>query len=142
MTDNKKNKLIITGNEMDKILVIDDDEMHLKMTNAFLEEKFEVTTASSANEALDILQHGYRPNLILLDLEMPEIDGWDTYRLLKGISLLEDVPIVIFSSSSNPEHKELAEKMGAVDFINKPCNKNALAERIEKILHDNDLSSV
>jgi methyl-accepting chemotaxis protein len=126
---------IATGKELQKILVIDDDETHLAMTRSFMEEKYEVTTVNSCSKALTLLYQGLDPCYILLDLMMPEIDGWGTYERIKGLSNLHNVPIAIFTSSDDPSDQERAKKMGAVDYINKPCRKGELLERVEKTLN-------
>jgi len=69
-----------------------------------------------------------------LDLFMPETDGWETYERIKGLSNLNKVPIAIFSSSDNPDDRDRAQKMGAADFIKKPCKKSELLERVGKII--------
>ncbi|MDR2575929.1 MAG: methyl-accepting chemotaxis protein, partial [Treponema sp.] len=67
------------GNEKKKILMIDDDAIHLEMVNAVLENKYDVSTALSGKEALGLFYQGLVPKLILLDLVMPDMDGWDTF---------------------------------------------------------------
>ncbi|MCL2762653.1 MAG: methyl-accepting chemotaxis protein [Treponema sp.] len=125
---------VTTGNEKLKILVVDDDATHLTMTKSFLEEDYEVITVKSCEDALNLLYQGLDPNYILLDLMMPEIDGWDTYERMKRISNLHHVPIAIFTSSDDPKDRHRAMEMGAADYIRKPCKKSELLERIEKIL--------
>jgi CheY-like chemotaxis protein len=124
--------IITTGKEKKKVLVVDDDQTHLTMTKSFLEEDYDVTTTNSCEKALKLLYQGYDPDYILLDLMMPEIDGWDTYDRIKALSKLHHVPIAIFTSSDDPADKNRAEKMGAADFIKKPCKKSELVERIRK----------
>ena len=125
---------ISTGNELRKVLAIDDDEIQLEMIRSFLEENYEVITVKSCAEALKLLYKGLVPNYVLLDLMMPETDGWETYQSIHGISNLHSVPIAIFTSSDDPSDQEHAKKMGAVDYIKKPCKKSELLERVEKTL--------
>jgi len=125
---------ISTGDEKKKVLAIDDDVTHLEMTRSFLGEVYDVTTVKSCKEALKLLYHGLAPNLFLLDIFMPETDGWETYERIKGLSNLNNVPIVIFSSSDDPGDMEHSRKMGAADFIKKPCKKSELLERVGKIM--------
>jgi len=123
-----------TGEEKQKVLVVDDDKTHLAMTKTFLEEAYDVITVESCKEALKLLYQGLSPDIVLLDLAMPEIDGWDTYEKIKGLSKLNHVPIAIFTSSNDPMDRERAVKIGAADYIKKPCKKSELLERIRKIL--------
>jgi CheY-like chemotaxis protein len=64
---------------------------------------------------------------------MPDMDGWDTYERVKAISNLHHVPIAIFSASDDPQDKERAKQMGAVDYILKPAKKSELLERVGKL---------
>jgi CheY-like chemotaxis protein len=74
------------------------------------------------------------PKLILLDIVMPEMDGWDTYNRIRAISGLHDTPMAFFTSSDDPKDKQRADEMGAVDFIKKPFETDDLLNRIEKIM--------
>ena len=99
-----------------------------------LEKDYEVVTAMSGKEALILFYRGLVPDLILLDLMMPDMDGWDTYERVKAISNLHDVPTAFFTASDDIKDKEHAKKIGAVDFIKKPTKRSELLERIEKII--------
>jgi DNA-binding response OmpR family regulator len=95
---------------------------------------YDIITANSGVEALHLFYQGLVPGLILLDLMMPGIDGWDTYKRIKAISNLHHVPIALFTASEDPEDKARAEKMGADDYIEKPTKKSELLERVEKLI--------
>ena len=125
---------ITTGQEKVTILMVDDEKTHLEMTKSFLENDYDVVTATSGREALTLLFQGLDPKFILLDLMMPEIDGWDTYDRIKALSNIHHVPIAIFTSSDDPADRERARKMGAADYIKKPCQKSELLDRIGKAL--------
>jgi DNA-binding response OmpR family regulator len=70
----------------------------------------------------------------MLDLVMPGMDGWDTYERIRQISNLHKVPITIYSSSADPDDKDRALKIGAVDFIRKPFNVDELLAKIGAII--------
>jgi methyl-accepting chemotaxis protein len=125
---------IVTGKEKREIMAIDDDEIQLQMLRAFLEESYEVITVKSCEEALKLLYKGINPCFILLDLMMPETDGWETYQSIHGISNIHNVPIAFLTASDDPADIERAGEMGAADYIKKPCSKHDLLERIERIL--------
>jgi len=120
------------NNEKQIVLVIDDDDKHVAITRSFIEEEFEVITSNSCEEALKLLYQGLAPSYILLDLIMPEVNGWDTYDRIKSISNFHKVPIAIFTSSEEPDNEERANKLGAVDYIMKPCKKSDLLDRIKR----------
>jgi putative two-component system response regulator len=123
------------GNEKPKILIVDDDGIHLEMVETVLSNEYEVTTAKSGKDVLDLFYQGLVPNLILLDLIMPGMDGWNTYGRIKAISGLHDTPIAFFTSSNDPKDIQHAREMGAVDYIKKPYDKDDLLRRIGKIIN-------
>ena len=71
-----------------KILLVDDNEVQLSFTQVQLQKKYVVMTAKSGKEALDHLLRGFTPDLILLDILMPNMDGWETFGRLRALSLL------------------------------------------------------
>jgi methyl-accepting chemotaxis protein len=125
---------VSSGNEKQIVLAVDDDEIHLEMTKAFLDEDYDVTTVKSCEEALKLLYQGLAPSFILLDLVMSGTDGWQTFERIRGISNLHKVPIAIFTVSDDPADRARAKEMGAVDYIKKPTTKEELVGKIQKIL--------
>jgi methyl-accepting chemotaxis protein/CheY-like chemotaxis protein len=123
---------VSTGGEMKKVLIVDDDEIHLEMTKGILENDFEVTTVKSGKDALQLFYQGFVPSLILLDLVMPNMDGWHAYERIHGISKLHNVPIAFCTSSSDQKDIEHAKRIGAVDYIKKPCND--MLARVKKLI--------
>jgi len=117
-----------------KLLIVDDNEVHLVIAENILKGKYDVTTAKSGKEALTLLSKGLIPNLILLDVLMPEMDGWETYNKIKGISLLRNVPIAFLTSLDGVREKLYASRIGAADLITKPYEGDELISRIEKML--------
>jgi CheY-like chemotaxis protein len=118
-----------------KILLVDDDEIQHKIAENMLQEQYDVFKARSGNEALYYLyKNEFLPNLILLDILMPEMDGWEVFNRIKAISLLKNVPIAFLTAVSEAAEEQKAFAIGAKDFITKPYEKEALLERIDKIL--------
>ena len=117
-----------------KILLVDDDEIGLIITENFLKRKYEIITARSGKEALDHLLKGLVPDLVLLDIIMPNMDGWETYNRIKVISFLNDVPVIFLTSISSDFEKNLAVEMGANDYIIKPYEPKDLLKRIRKAM--------
>ena len=115
-----------------KILLVDDNEVQLSISEVQLNKEYDVTTAKSGREALDCLFHGHVPDLIMLDILMPDMDGWETFGRLRAISKLHEVPILFLSSINDEKEIARAYDMGAVDFIIKPCNNTELLERVKK----------
>jgi CheY-like chemotaxis protein len=123
------------GDEKPKILIVDDDGIHLEMVGTVLSGHYEVITARSGKDALSLFYQGLVPRLILLDLIMPDMDGWKTYTRIKAISGLHDIPIAFFTASSDPKDIKHAHEMGAVDYIKKPYEADDLLHRVGKILN-------
>jgi CheY-like chemotaxis protein len=122
------------GDEKPKILIVDDDAIDLEMVETVLSNDYEVVTTRSGKDALGLFYQGLIPQLILLDLIMPDMDGWKTYARIKAIGGLHDIPIAFFTASDDPEDIKHAHEMGAVDYIKKPYDKDDLLSRVEKII--------
>ena len=120
--------------ERKKILLVDDDEIHLTIAEMILSEKYEIVTAKSGTEAMAYFHQGKFPNLVLLDLLMPDMDGWETFNRLKAISFLQSIPIVFLTSVTEKNEEEHAREIGAADFIIKPFERDYLLKRVRKIL--------
>jgi len=132
--DNDSKFKVESGDEKEKIIVIDDDEPIRVMTQGMLGDNYDVTTVRSGKEALNMFLKGYVPNLVLLDLTMPEMGGWDTFVRIRDISQLHQTPIAIFTTSEDPKDKEKAQELGAVDYIQKPCKREEMLERVGKVI--------
>ena len=117
-----------------KILVIDDDEIHLSMAQNILGKKYDVIISKTGKEAINILLNGVIPCLILLDIIMPHMDGWETYNKLKGLSLLKDCPIVFVTSLDGADNRENAKRLGAAGYITKPFKTEDFLEQVNSIL--------
>ena len=121
--------------ENTKILVVDDSDVHLMIAENILKETYNVTTAKSGKDALALLSKGgLIPNLILLDVLMPDMDGWEVYNKIKGISLLKDVPVAFLTSLDGEKEKLYASRLGAADLITKPYDSSELLKRVETIM--------
>jgi methyl-accepting chemotaxis protein len=126
---------IDSSDEKKKIIVIDDDQSSLTMTKAILGDDYDVTTVSSGKEALSLFFQGYTPHLVLLDLFMPEMGGWDTYLRIRDLTKLHKVPIAIHSSSDDPKEGGKVQEIGAVDYIKKPAKKDDLLAVVAKLIN-------
>jgi len=118
-----------------KILLVDDSDVHLMIAENILKEKYNVTTAKSGKDALALLaKGGLVPKLILLDVLMPDMDGWEVYNKIKGISLLQNVPVAFLTSLDGEKEKLYASRLGAADLITKPYESSELLKRVEDIM--------
>jgi len=119
---------------MAKILVVDDQEDILQTTALVLTKGgYEVATASNGYRAIEAASR-MRPDLILLDIEMPRMDGWEALRLLRLGDTTRDIPVAMFSILFDLSEKVRALKYGAQDYITKPFSMEELLARVERIL--------
>jgi len=123
-----------SGDEKKKIIIVDDDEPICVMAKGLLGDDYDVTTVSSGKDALGMFFQGYTPNLVLLDLTMPEMGGWDTFIRIRDITKLHKTPIAIYTASDDPKDKDKAKEIGAVDYIKKPCSQEEMLKRVNKII--------
>ncbi len=116
------------------VLVIDDSQTTLVMLEWFLKEHgFIARFAVSAREALQHIENQI-PDLILLDLNMPEISGYDFLKMIKSDINKKNIPVLIISALDSNESKLKVKNLGAIEFISKPLNLKELLEKIVKIL--------
>jgi methyl-accepting chemotaxis protein len=125
---------VSAGEEKKKVLIVDDDVIHLEMVQTVLSNDYDVSSAKSGKEALGLFYQGLVPQLILLDLVMPGMGGWDTYSRIRALGNLHDTPIAFFTASNDPKDIQRAREMGAVDYIKKPYDKDDLLSRVGKII--------
>ncbi len=119
-----------------KIIIVDDDENLRKMIKIRLELKnYSVLEADSGESALELINNE-KPDLILLDIAMPDMDGYEVCKLLKDNEDTKNIPIVFLTGiEGNIENKLQGLMVGGADYIQKPFDGKELVERIEKILH-------
>lgn len=116
-----------------RICVVDDDPISLAAIAKVLQPQFEVVAARTGREALRIIRHQL-PDLVLLDIAMPDLDGFAVCRRLKGDPLTEAIPIVFLTSSRDEGTEERGLNAGASDFINKPARGPVVAARIHNLV--------
>jgi putative two-component system response regulator len=113
-----------------QILVVDDNISSLKQIGAQLTAHYEVSLAKSGALALQICKQE-KPDLILLDIEMPEMDGFETIKHLKEDPDLSPIPVIFLTGNRDSATEIRALQSGAMDFITKPANKDILLHRLE-----------
>lgn len=134
-----KSKMVYVGNYvlmrvlMKKILVIDDSPINLKLVTKALESTYEVIPMKSGAEALEYLKQN-RVDLVLLDILMPDMDGFEVYIKIRKTYLNHNVPVAFLTADEETETEIRGLKMGAVDFIRKPFVPQIMLHRINRIL--------
>ncbi|WP_205590038.1 diguanylate cyclase [Sphingomonas paeninsulae] len=111
------------------ILIVDDEISNIEIMNATLEDAYEVCFATSGEEAIAVART-VLPDLILLDVMMPEIDGYEVCRTLKEDRLLADVPIIFTTGLDDQEAEARGLSLGAIDYVTKPIQPVTLRARV------------
>lgn len=114
------------------ILIVDDNPANLQVLSSFLDQSnFEVWAARSGEKALQRLDHDHLPDLILLDVMMPGMDGFETCKHLKNNPRIQDIPVIFMTALSDTADKVKGLRLGAVDYITKPFQHEEVLVRIE-----------
>jgi len=117
------------------ILVVDDSTTNVVLLEAILDEKgYRIETALNAKEAYAIIAQR-NPDLILLDLLMPKISGFDFLAQIRGNENTRNTPVIIISALTDEENVTKIMEMGAIDFIKKPIDLQYLVEKVDSVLH-------
>ena len=117
-----------------RILVVDDDKEIVRIVRAYLEKAgYSVLTANDGETALHIIRSD-RPDLVVLDLMMPNRDGWSVARLVRADEAIAKTPIVMLTARVETDDKILGLDIGADDYISKPFNPNEVVARVRAVL--------
>ncbi len=123
-----------TTTSVQQILVVDDDHDIVRLVRAYLEKAgFQVLAAHDGETALHILRHD-RPALLVLDLMLPDRDGWDITRLVRGDPALAQTPIIMLTARIDDTDKIIGLELGADDYITKPFNPREVVARVRSVL--------
>ena len=123
------------------ILIVDDNSENLTVLSSLLSKEYDVSVAKSGERALEILQSGRLFDLILLDIIMPEMDGFKLCSLIKADERFKDIPIIFISALTEIESKVKGFQMGGVDYITKPFQKEEVLARVKTHLTIRELTS-
>lgn len=119
---------------MKTILVVDDEEMNLKMVEYILQQEgYEVVKAISGMSCLDYLKFN-KPDLILLDVEMPVMSGIQTLEVIRGNEEYKNLPVMFLTASADTDTVAAAGRLGVMSYVKKPFMPQDLVDRVQKIL--------
>jgi two-component system alkaline phosphatase synthesis response regulator PhoP len=117
-----------------KVLVVDDEEYIQHILNfSFGAEGYEVVTAADGEEALAKARHE-KPDIIVLDIMMPKMDGYEACRKLKSDPKTKDIPVILLTAKGRDIDRKLGSEAGADDYVVKPFSPGRLIERVEGIM--------
>ena len=116
-----------------KILIVDDNPANIETLNETLENEFDIYFATNGNDALQKVQL-LEPDLILLDIMMPGMDGFEVCRKLKENEQFRDIPVIFITALDQPEDESKGLVLGAVDYVTKPFNPDLVRLRVRNHL--------
>lgn len=112
------------------VLVVDDDTMNIDILLEVLQDEYQLGIAKSGQKALEFVRHN-QPDLVLLDIMMPEMDGYEVCRTLKSSPQTNDIAIIFLTALQDPANKTKGFELGAVDYITKPFNTIEVKARVQ-----------
>ncbi|MFH1282805.1 MAG: response regulator [bacterium] len=120
--------------EKKKILIVDDEEnILLLLRDNLIFEGYDVSEARDGMEALDKVDE-VKPDLILLDIGLPKLDGWGVCQRLKNNPNTKDIPLIILSARAQDEDVQRGQQYGANGYLRKPCNPREFINKIKENL--------
>jgi len=124
---------MVAGNDITKILIVDDDAENIDILSNVLSE-YKCIAAKSGEQALKIIESNNIPNLILLDISMPVMDGYKIIKRLKENNITKDIPVIFLTAKSETADEAKGIHLGAVDYITKPFSSAVVAARVKNHL--------
>ncbi|AUX38684.1 transcriptional regulator [Sorangium cellulosum] len=118
-----------------KILLVDDSQTILRIEQMVLREHYDLITANDGREGVAVAME-QRPDLILLDVVMPHVNGFDACRRLRAEEVTRSTPILLVTSRSDVEHMEQGFRSGCSDFVSKPIDTMELLAKVRNCLGD------
>ncbi|MGD2207174.1 MAG: response regulator, partial [Anaerolineae bacterium] len=116
-----------------RVLVVDDDKEIVRLLHAYLEQaSYQVLTAYDGETALHILRRE-RPDLVVLDLMLPDRDGWDVTRIVRSDENLKATPIIMLTARVEDHDKIVGLELGADDYVAKPFNPREVVARVRAV---------
>jgi CheY-like chemotaxis protein len=117
------------------LLVVDDaPDIRLLIGSVLAEEGFTVTLATGGQEALELLRLGPRPDAVVLDVQMPDVDGWTVLRTMRATSD-DPPPAVMCTVKAGESDRQLADSLGAAAFLTKPFSLGELVAAVHDLVH-------
>jgi len=113
-----------------KILVVDDVPENIHTLKNLLKDDYTIAAATNGQKAIEIAQKEPLPDLIILDILMPQMDGYEVCQKLKSIEATQDIPIIFVTSLSDADEQDRGIALGAVDYISKPITPLLTKQRI------------
>lgn len=120
------------------ILLVDDERINQTIIKKALSTHFDVILASSGQEALDLARQSPQPQLILLDIMMPDMSGYQVLEQLKSKPQTHDIPVILLTALGSDADKARGIELGACDYLTKPCSLKTLLNQVRRQLQQNE----
>ena len=124
------------GNEMKKILVVDDEQVVRSLIKKALETKYQIIEADDGVKAIE-WAHKVRPDIILMDIIMPKTDGYSACYEIKNDPTTKDIPVIMVTALGQELNNKLANQMGADAYLTKPFRPKQVRDAVSKLLRPN-----
>ncbi len=125
-----------TSGKKQTILIIDDEPVNIKLLAQTLKDDYEIAVATSGSQALERADKQPLPDLILLDVMMPDIDGYSVCKKLKSSPATKEIPIIFITAKTDDKDETRGLEFGAVDYIKKPFNISIVKARTKTHLEN------
>lgn len=116
------------------ILVVDDETSNIDIVKNVLSNKYKIKAATSGERAIMVAQKAPQPDLILLDIMMPGMDGYQACKQLKLNPQTRNIPVIFVSAKVTPDEKQRGMDIGALAYVTKPIQPNDLIETVDTII--------
>lgn len=116
------------------VLIVDDAMTNIAIMSEMLKEDYDLVAATNGSDALRIMSGKKRPDVVLLDMIMPEMDGYEVLRIMSEDKSLRNLPVIVVTADSLPDARERAYSLGAVDFITRGDAQSVIRHRIKSVL--------
>jgi PleD family two-component response regulator len=123
-------KEIMSEEKKNTVLIVDDEKINLKILTHILEKDYKIYTASEGISAIEKAKE-FLPDLILLDIVMPKMDGYETLSKLKKCEETKNIPVIFITGLSNDDEEEKGLALGAIDYITKPFSAIIVKLRVK-----------
>ena len=121
---------------MKRVLIVEDVELNRDLLVQLLEEDYEILTAADGAAGVEMAAREH-PDLILMDLSLPVVDGWEATRRIKADATLRGIPIIALTAHAMMGDEDKARASGCDDYLSKPINEDLLFETLRRFLGEN-----
>jgi len=117
-----------------KVLIVDDDPRNIFALRLTLKSRgYQIESCTMAQEAIDILNKDNQFTVVLMDMMMPEMDGYEAIRIIKSTPSISEIPVIAVTAQAMPEDRQKCLDAGAYDYVSKPIDVDQLINAIEKL---------